>query len=294
MHSFQRVFVDRSDAFRIDYRQFQRSLQTLKQIFSRWGRDKAGEKQRYMSTFSATNWTKLSMAKKEQHTFSKCKGCFHSFTEIQGMFPVKSPKFKNAANENPFYIAKNLPKILGDSTKIIYNSVNKPFERTFGVSFAEAQTKVPELHLQFKKIKYERKAELRQTYTKVKKTIQERWNETSVERCYGTRQSLKACNTERLSLGFESVRSAKERTDKMHSSISCGKSKPKKHAGDFSLAAWDKERMKTEFNNYPEGTVVNWSSIARKYNITDGKGKISPNGGQIAKEWLSTQGFDVE
>ena len=90
---FRRVFVDRSDAFRIDYRQFQRSLQTLKQIFSRWGRDKAGEKQRYTSTFSATNWTKLSVAKKEQHTFSKCKGCFRSFTEIQGMFPVKSPKF---------------------------------------------------------------------------------------------------------------------------------------------------------------------------------------------------------
>ena len=90
------------------------------------------------------------------------------------------------------------------------------------------------------------------------------------------------------------MRSAKERTDQMHSNISCGKSKPKKHAGDFSLVAWDKEGMKTEFNNYPEGTVVNWFSITRKYNITDGKGKIAPNGGQIVKDWLSTQGIDVE
>ena len=60
------------------------------------------------------------------------------------------------------------------------------------------------------------------------------------------------------------------------------------------MVAWDKQGMKTEFNNYIDGTVVNWSSIARKYNITDGKGKIAPNGGQIAKEWLSTQGIDVE
>ena len=55
------------------------------------------------------------------------------------------------------------------------------------MSFAEVQTKVSELQLQFKKTEYERKTELRQTYTKVKKTIQEKWNETSVERCYGTR-----------------------------------------------------------------------------------------------------------
>ena len=71
--------------------------------------------------------------------------------------------YLNGAKENPFYQAQNLPKIKGtvlkDFTKTIYNCVNKSFEKTFGVSFAKAQTKVDELNLQLKPSKQEKKQE---------------------------------------------------------------------------------------------------------------------------------------
>ena len=57
---------------------------------------------------------------------------------------------------------------------------------------------------------------------------------------------------------------------------------------------WDKEALKREFENLPEDTVVNWSDIARRYNINDLSGKTAKNGGQIAKEWLIRQDIDTD
>ena len=113
-------------------------------------------------------------------------------------------------------------------------------------------------------------------------------------RCYGTRQSLASSRTERLCLSFESQQAAKQRREELLSDIESGEKLPKKHAGDFSKVTWDKEGMKREFESYPVGTVVNWSDIARKYRITDSKGRIASNGGQTAKEWLASQGIDVD
>ena len=100
----------------------------------------------------------MSNAKKDQHTLSNCKGCYHHFAEI------------------------HKGTVLKDSTETIYNCVNKPFEKTFGVSFAETQTKVPELNLQLKPSKQEKKQEQGRIYMKMKSKIQNKWNETSVQR----------------------------------------------------------------------------------------------------------------
>ena len=184
---FKDIFKDREDAFDVEYKTFLKNLQALRKCMTKWSRNgNSQEKKTYLETFALEKWQKLSNAKKEQHSLSKCKGCYHHFPEVQAMFPVKSNFHKTSAKENPFFQAKNLPKITGtalkDSTKKIYNCVNKPFEKTFGLSFAEAQTKVPDINLQQKPTKLARKQELRTTYQKVKSQIQEEWNKTSVER----------------------------------------------------------------------------------------------------------------
>ena len=38
---------------------------------------------------------------------------------------------------------------------------------------------------------------------------------------------------------------------------------------------------------------MNWSSLARKYNITNRKGEIAKNGGQIAQDWVISQGENI-
>lgn len=38
---------------------------------------------------------------------------------------------------------------------------------------------------------------------------------------------------------------------------------------------------------------VNWSELAGRYKIKNKKGEIAKNGGQIAQEWLISQGVNL-
>ena len=44
---------------------------------------------------------------------------------------------------------------------------------------------------------------------------------------------------------------------------------------------------------YADESKVNWSELARRYQITNKKGQIAKNGGQIAQEWLISQGVNL-
>jgi hypothetical protein len=39
--------------------------------------------------------------------------------------------------------------------------------------------------------------------------------------------------------------------------------------------------------------VVNWSDLARRHNIQNTKGELAKNGGQIAQEWLKSEGINI-
>ena len=65
-----------------------------------------------------------------------------------------------------------------------------------------------------------------------------------------------------------------------------GAKKPKRHVGDLSKATWDKEGLLQEVKSYPDGFQVNWSKLARRYQITNKAGRVSSNGGQIAQEFV--------
>ena len=56
---------------------------------------------------------------------------------------------------------------------------------------------------------------------------------------------------------------------------------------------WDKNALKLEVEGYADETKVNWSELARRYHITNKKGQIAKNGGQIAQEWLISQGVNL-
>ena len=58
--------------------------------------------------------------------------------------------------------------------------------------------------------------------------------------------------------------------------------------------AWDKDGLKFEVESYEDAKFVNWSQLAKQYNIMNTKGEIAENGGQIAKEWLKSVSVDTE
>lgn len=70
--------------------------------------------------------------------------------------------------------------------------------------------------------------------------------------------------------------------------------KQKSPVGRFQDMEWDKDGMKEEVNSFSDGTLLNWSELARRYGLKNKTGQLAQNGGQIAMEWLKSEGVDVE
>jgi hypothetical protein len=45
-----------------------------------------------------------------------------------------------------------------------------------------------------------------------------------------------------------------------------------------------------EVNGYTNGTVINWSELARRYEMKNKNGELAKNGGQIVQEHINSQG----
>lgn len=69
--------------------------------------------------------------------------------------------------------------------------------------------------------------------------------------------------------------------------------KRKHHASNFDAMTWDKNGLRLEVEGYTDDTKVNWSELTRRYEIKNKKGEIAKNGGQIAQEWLISQGVNL-
>lgn len=89
-------------------------------------------------------------------------------------------------------------------------------------------------------------------------------------------------------MAFESKEDAKRRRE---NSI-C--SKKRNSVGNMNNRVFEREKLREEVENYPDGIVVNWSDLARRHNITNSKGELAKNGGQIAQEWLKSEGVNID
>ena len=86
---------------------------------------------------------------------------------------------------------------------------------------------------------------------------------------------------------FESKGDAAERTKEQKQ-----QGKQKSPVGKFANMEWDKQGMKDEVNSYGDDTLVNWSELARRFQIKNKTGELAQNGGQIAIEWLKSEGVN--
>ena len=81
---------------------------------------------------------------------------------------------------------------------------------------------------------------------------------------------------ERLAMSFERKEEAAERTRQQKWE------EQKSPVGKFANMEWDKEGMKDEVNGYADETLVNWSELARRFQIKNKNGELAQNSGQIA------------
>ena len=95
---------------------------------------------------------------------------------------------KTTVKENVFAAVKSCSsssfkaKTLKENTMQIYNAINHPFEKKYGISFAESITSLKELNIAKKCTKYQKKKEKRKIVKEVKQKIEKAWESNTVER----------------------------------------------------------------------------------------------------------------
>ena len=97
-----------------------------------------------------------------------------------------------------------------------------------------------------------------------------------------------------MASSFESKQAAKERHDKELADEVAGERHKQIHIGNFGNITWDCNALRTEVESYPDDAKVNWTALARQFQIRNNDGQIAKNGGQIAKDWLVHQGLNIQ
>ena len=150
-----------NERFAVENRKFfHKRAKILSLNFKRW---KTKDKSQYIDHFSHENWKNLAELEKKQHRRVDCQACAVHHYKFQTLFPSWGRKgstgLQAVVNRTKEHVLKpsnseNVKPTLKAITKAahkIYNEINRPFKERFGMSFAKAQTKTPELGLQEKK-----------------------------------------------------------------------------------------------------------------------------------------------
>lgn len=257
-----------SDRFAVaEKKYFHKRSKVLSLHLKRW---KTKDKSRYIEHFGQRNWENLPELEKKQHERMNCQGCaVHHYT-FQSLFPSwgknislklqainktqsRVLKPSNAANVKP-----TLKAIKQAATKI-YENINGPFQELFGMSFAKAQTKTPELCLLEKKSQAELRKQRREKLRAEKKQMEEHWSNRDCHTMLATRQTYMQRQEQRLALFFETPEDAENRSTKRKESEDHGLLKRKRHSPKPEDLQFDKDGLLQEVKTMKDGDKVRLS-----------------------------------
>ena len=252
--------------FEVDQYSFNKRSKSIVLHFKRW---KTSEREKYIEHFSPKNWEKLTEHEKRQHCRSQCKACDVHHFSFQSLFPMWGCKTNSLTSDDIYKKinsrvlkassagnVKVTKKALKAATKEVYEKINAPFEKTFGVTFVVAQTSLPELNVQVKKSRVELKREMRNKSRAEKKNIQDQWAQKECDTMLGTRQTYSQRQEQRLSLYFESKEDAENRSNKRSLAEEQGQRKKKRHSPKPDDLEFDKDGLLEEVNAMKDGERV--------------------------------------
>ena len=97
----------------------------------------------------------------------------------------------------------------------------------------------------------------------------------------------------RLLQFFESKKDAASRKENDEEKITMGLKRKHDHIDNISAYTWNADGWLKEVSEYDDGHQINYSQLAKKYNMKNKSNEYPPNGGQIVKEYLIDNGIDV-
>ena len=244
-----------------------RILDSFKSKFLAGAQD---DRKGYLDTFSLAKWHELPVAERKQHSLSNCVSCFLKHFNRQCSFPMK-PVYQHKPSvvvDEAAFQRQGLAKF----TDNVLTELNRVYEHEAGTSFNDAVVLNKSSGLQKRT---DKRAEMVKVKKQLTKAVNEQFSEKAAISMLSECESRRKYHRKRMAQSF------------CTSTPPPAKKKKKSHSPDFSNVTWDKEKLKETLENLPEGTVINWSQVARDHGIP---GK---NAGQVVKEFSETTSVDL-
>ncbi|XP_078693315.1 uncharacterized protein LOC144923015 [Branchiostoma floridae x Branchiostoma belcheri] len=258
--AFTNVFVGPGKENQLNYQDFSDSVKHIEKVLNSWTKSCRDERVKFLEHFSINKWQKLSAATKAKHSVvGPCQACQQDHGTYWELYnkQIKCARVRNVLTTSSAHL----------------NELNK---------------------VQNQKIDQSTKRKLSQ---QIKSSIEnaQRRNNKDVEVAYATCESLRSRRKRRLAEEFESKDQAEQRTKKRKLLEGLGQRTAPNKLGNFEdWAIFDKEQLKQEVESYEDGANVNWTELARKYEIKKPDGEVPSNAGQLLKLWLEKQHIDTE
>ncbi|XP_065639884.1 uncharacterized protein LOC124815982 isoform X2 [Hydra vulgaris] len=240
-----------------------------------------------MQEFSLERWRCLTVKQKTDHRIKDYLGCQNDikFKYYLSQLPNRCKSYQSIAAKKGLLKHKEL--MLNDITNTIITQLDKDYQNTFQTTFTKTHSKILKIKNKSTEEMYKQRKHI------IKNTvldIENQWKETSVIRTYGKNISLRTRNNHRLITSMETFKQAEQRSCEFKEK---GVKKPKKHIGSSHAYKDQLNSCLEEVKVYKAGEKINYSDLARKYNIIDNESKMPKNGGQIVKEFLKEKDVNL-
>ncbi len=261
--------------------QFDRSCKKINGRFMKWSnRDK---RLAYMKTFSTEVWKQLPKVDRKRHTLRNCTECALAYRQQQESFP--GPTY--TPSESLAHVARVLVE-QNSTTKVpeqtttrqILSELQPLYQEAYGHNFTESLSNCQGTDIQKKTTDAERKRLKRKIQRDCRDHISGQLQQSDAITVLSETQSLASYKRIRLSQSFETPEQTRDRA---RTTVI----KRRRHSPKFTNVQWDKEGLLDRLQNWPTGQMVNWSELAREFNVP-GKNK-----GQVVKEFAIESGVDV-
>ncbi|KAK3107278.1 hypothetical protein FSP39_010990 [Pinctada imbricata] len=259
------------------------------------GNNKNGERSRFVEHFSLQSWEKLPYSEKITHTYTNCNPCQLLHSEYSSL--------------HKSYSSSNIPsacKSLGESISAL--QTNRSMSQKTGLQVIKSIVNVIQpvveknLNIQFPK---DVSSCISPSFTTMRDTTTVMKNvsssisaslvadDTDVSHFLALNKSYSQHDKERIAMGFISTQEAESEKISRLEKEAKQKVQKKVHHGKFESYIFEKDAVLQEVRNYPAGRPVNWTRLARNYNVTI-NGKTPDNAGQVLKAFCKSQGVKTE
>lgn len=300
-HQNYLLFMKNYPKMHIDLKYMQKRIQRLQNYLNLdkyWKNNGSnGERNAFVQYFSLQNWEKLGHGEKNQHSLIDCKPCNTIHIKISELHnstsQTTSEMYKNIeqATENLMTVVSPTSSTKEKGLKVVKSVVNiiqpiieDKLNTKFDSKLAECLTLSPAAKPQ------EQQKELEKSVTTIRNKFAQKMadNGNDLFHLLSSGKSFNSYSRDRLSTFFESQEMAESR---VHHQLSQGNIQ-KQHHGKFENYIFDKITFLQDMKNMEPGAKVNWSAMAKKYNVKI-NGEVPKNAGQVLLEFAKCNEIDT-